>query len=109
MRRLIFKIKIQLKSYQAIRKERKDNRKRLKKIQQVLLDDIIKAKVRQSVHNLKTVTISFFIESTLDFSFCTEKEFETIITELRDRYGISLSWNDEKRLPKHYTIYLYND
>lgn len=109
MRRLIFKIKIQLKSYQTIRKERKANRKRLRKIKQVLLDDIIKAKVRQSVQNLETVTISFFIESSLDFSFCTEQEFETIITELRDRYGIPLSWNDGKRLPKHYTIYLYND
>lgn len=109
MRRLIFKIKIQLKSYQTSRKERKANRKRLRKIKQVLLDDIIKAKVRQSVQNLGTVTISFFIESSLDFSFCTEQEFETIITELRDRYGISLSWNDGKRLPKHYTIYLYND
>lgn len=109
MRRLIFKIKIQLKSYQTIRKERKANRKRLRKIKQVLLDDIIKAKVRQSVQNLETVTISFFIESSLDFSICTEQEFETIITELRDRYGISLSWNDGKRLPKHYTIYLYND
>lgn len=109
MRRLIFKIKIQYKIYQAIRKERKANRKRLKKIKQVLLDDIIKAKVRQSVNSLETVTISFFIESSLDFSFCSEKEFETIITELRDRYGISLSWNDGKKLPKHYTIYLYND
>ena len=42
MRRLIFKIKIQLKSYQTSRKERKANRKRLRKIKQVLLDDIIK-------------------------------------------------------------------
>lgn len=110
MRRLIFKIKIWLKTKQTIRKLHKAERKRLKKVKQMLLNDIIKAKVRQSVYNLGTVSVQFLVEGMFfDSCICSDKEFETIITDVRDRYGISLSWNDSKQSPKHYTIYLYND
>ena len=62
MRRLIFKIKIWFKTKQTIRKLHKAERKRLKKVKQMLLDDIIKAKVRQSVYNLGTVSVQFLVE-----------------------------------------------